>query len=51
LLLDGNKNPVPEGRYIELENTTHSDDGHKLDIIKNLAPNTHGIDMAAIKLT
>jgi len=50
LLLDGNKAPVPEGRYIELEDTTHSDDGSKLDIIKNLAPNTHGIDMAAIKL-
>jgi HD-GYP domain-containing protein (c-di-GMP phosphodiesterase class II) len=50
LLLDGNKTPVPEGRYIELEDTTHSDDGRKLDIIKNLEPNAHGIDMTAIKL-
>jgi len=51
MLLDGNKNPVPEGRYIELEETTRSDDGRKLDIIKNLEPNAYDIDMAAIKLT
>ncbi len=51
MLLDGSKNPAPEGRYIELEKITHSDDGRKLDIVKNLEPNAYDIDMAAIKLT
>jgi HD-GYP domain-containing protein (c-di-GMP phosphodiesterase class II) len=50
LLLDDNKNPGPGGRYIELETSTHLTDGCKLDIVKNLAPGTHGIDMAAIRL-
>ncbi|MCP4333864.1 MAG: DUF3391 domain-containing protein [Gammaproteobacteria bacterium] len=50
LLLDGDKNPAAEGRYIELEETTHMDDGGKLDIVKNLEPNAYDIDMAAVKL-
>jgi len=50
LLLDGNKKPVPEGRYIELEETTHMDDGGKLDIAKNLDPNAYDIDTAKIRL-
>ncbi|MCP4766566.1 MAG: hypothetical protein GY875_09860 [Gammaproteobacteria bacterium] len=50
LLLDGNKSPAAEGRYIELEETTHMDDGGKLDIVKNLEPNAYDIDMAAVKL-
>ena len=51
VLLDGNKNPTPGGNYIILEETTHSDDGSKLDIVKNLEPNAYGIDRAAIKLS
>ncbi len=50
LLLDGNKNPAPEGRYIELEKITHMDDGNKMDIVKNLEPNAYDIDMATVKL-
>jgi len=50
LLLDGNKKPAAEGRYIGLEEITHMDDGGKLDIVKNLEPNAYDIDMAAVKL-
>jgi len=51
VLLDGEKNPCREGRYINLEKTTHSDDGSKLDIVKNLEPNAFGIDRGAIKVS
>jgi HD-GYP domain-containing protein (c-di-GMP phosphodiesterase class II) len=51
VLLDGNKKPARGGRFIVLEKTTHSDDGSKLDIVKNLEPNAYGIDRAAIKLS
>jgi hypothetical protein len=51
VLLDGEKNPCREGRYINLEKTTHSEDGSKLDIVKNLEPNAFGIDRGAIKLS
>jgi len=50
LLLDSNKKPAAEGRYVELEQATHMDDGGKLDIVKNLEPNAYDIDMAAVKL-
>jgi HD-GYP domain-containing protein (c-di-GMP phosphodiesterase class II) len=50
VLLDGNKQPCRGGVYIVLEKTTHSADGRKLDIVKNLEPNAYDIDMAAIKL-
>jgi len=49
-LLDENKKPCQGGRYIALEEVTHSADGNKLDIVKNLEPNAYDIDMAAIKL-
>jgi len=51
VLLDGDKNHTPGGRYIVLEETTHSDDGSKLGIVKNLEPSAFGIDRAAIKLS
>ena len=51
VLLDRNKNPSPEGVYINLEKITHSDDGGKLDIVKNLEPNAFGIDLATLKLS
>ena len=51
LLLDSNRNPGPGGRYIELEKATHLGDGHKLDIVRNLAPSAYGIDMTTIRLT
>lgn len=50
VLLDENKKPGPGGVYITLEQLTHSADGSKLDIVKNLEPNAYDIDMAAIKL-
>ena len=51
VLLDSEKNPSREGRYINLEETSHSADGSKLDIVKNLEPNAFGIDRGAIKLS
>ena len=51
MLLDSEKNPCPRGHYINLETTTHSDDGSKLDIVKNLEPNAFGVDRGAIKLS
>jgi RAB protein geranylgeranyltransferase component A len=51
MLLDSEKNPCPGGHYINLETTTHSDDGSKLDIVKNLEPNAFGVDRGAIKLS
>ena len=51
VLLDSEKNPCREGQYIDLEATTHSADGSKLDIVKNLEPNAFGIDRGAIKLS
>ena len=51
VLLDGNKSRCREGRYVQLEKTTHSDDGSKLDIVKNLEPKAYGIDLAAIRLS
>ena len=49
VLLDGNKKPA-RPVYILLDETMHSDDGKKLDIVKNLEPSAHGIDRASIKL-
>ncbi len=51
VLLDGNKSPTRGGQYIVLEEATHSDDGSKLDIVKNLEPDAFGIDRATIKLS
>ena len=51
VLLDGNKKPARAGLYILLDETMHSDDGQKLDIVKNLEPNAYGIDRAGIKLS
>lgn len=48
LLLDGDKNPCREGRYIDLAKTTHSSNGKKLDIVTNLEPNAYGIDLAKV---
>jgi HD-GYP domain-containing protein (c-di-GMP phosphodiesterase class II) len=50
VLLDENKKPGRGGGYLVLEELTHSADGNKLDIVKNLEPNAYDIDMAAIKL-
>ena len=50
VLLDSDKNPAREGHYISLEKIMHSEDGSKLDIVKNLEPNAYGIDPAKIKL-
>jgi len=50
VLLDRDKNRVAESRYIKLEEVTHSDDGRKLDIVKNLEPNAYGMDLLRLKL-
>ena len=50
LLLDSDKKPLARGRYIQLEDTTHMDNGKKLDITRNLEPNAYDIDMAAVRL-
>jgi HD-GYP domain-containing protein (c-di-GMP phosphodiesterase class II) len=51
VLLDGNKNKCRKGRYINLEKTTHQDNGRKLDIVKNLDPDAYGIDRSKIRLS
>ena len=50
VLRDRDKNPCQVGYYIDLENTTHDDDGNKLDIVKNLEPNAYGIDLSVLRL-
>ena len=50
MLLDHGKNKCPSGRFINLEDVTHQEDGSKLDIIRNLEPNAFGIDRSQIKL-
>jgi HD-GYP domain-containing protein (c-di-GMP phosphodiesterase class II) len=50
VLLDRDKNRVAESRYIKLEEVTHSDDGRRLDIVKNLEPNAYGMDLLRLKL-
>ncbi len=50
VLLDRDKKRCAEGRYIKLEETTHSEDGRKLDIVKNLEPNAYGMDLSRFKL-
>jgi hypothetical protein len=50
VLLDENKEPCRGGIYIVLEEITHSANGSKPDLAKNLEPNAYGIDPAATKL-
>ncbi len=50
LLLDSDKTPTAEPRYIELDTVSHMPDGSKYDIVRNLPPHAHGIDMAGIQL-
>ncbi len=50
ILLDSDKKACSIGRYTNLEKTTHSDDGNKLDIVKNLEPNAYGVDISTVKL-
>lgn len=51
VLLDRDKNQCQEGRYIDLAKTTHSKDGRKLDIVKNLEPNAYGLDLSKIRIS
>jgi HD-GYP domain-containing protein (c-di-GMP phosphodiesterase class II) len=50
LLLDKNKKPVKDSIIIKLFETTHSDDGNKLDILCSHEPNAFGIKMDSINL-
>ena len=49
LLLDADKNPTRAGGYFRLETATHTQDGRKLDIVKNLEPNAYGLDLVKLK--
>lgn len=50
LLLDGDKKPSAEPRYVELDEVAHMEDGSKYDIVRNLEPSAYDIDMAGIQL-
>lgn len=49
-LLDKNKRPLARPEKVELENVTHTEDGARLDIVKNLPPKFLGIDLASLKI-
>lgn len=50
LLLDTNKKPLSEMKFIDLKEVTHTEGGASLDIINSLEPNAYGIDLSAIML-
>ena len=50
LLLDGDKQPTSEPRYVELDKVAQLEDGSKYDIVRNLEPNAHGIDLPSVEL-
>jgi HD-GYP domain-containing protein (c-di-GMP phosphodiesterase class II) len=50
LLLDADKQPTSEPRYVELDKVAQLEDGSKYDIVRNLEPNAHGIDLPSIEL-
>ncbi len=44
LLLDGDKNPLPESTYLDLYQVTHDATGNPLDIRRTVMPDEYGID-------
>ena len=43
MLLDGEKNPVQEKKYLDLYRVTHDDDGKPLEIRRSLNPGEYGL--------
>jgi HD-GYP domain-containing protein (c-di-GMP phosphodiesterase class II) len=50
LLLDENKQPISDGRMLDLLNQETSADGRPIEIVNSLEPDAYGIDMTAIQL-
>ncbi len=50
VLLDENKQPLADGRMIDLLKQEKTDDGRPLEIVSSLEPDAYGIDMTAIQL-
>ena len=50
LLLDRDKKPLADIKFIDLRKVTHTDEGQPLNIVNSLEPNAYGIDMSAIEL-
>ena len=50
VLLDRNKEPVSNGRMIDLLSQETTADGQPLEIVNSLEPEAYGIDMMAIQL-
>lgn len=50
VILDNQKKPLSDIRYIDLKTQSHCDDGQPLDIVSSLEPDAYGINMAAIQL-
>jgi putative nucleotidyltransferase with HDIG domain len=50
VLLDADKNPVPQVKMVDLLNQEVTADGKVLEITSSLEPEAYGIDMAAIRL-
>jgi putative nucleotidyltransferase with HDIG domain len=50
LLLDADKQPISDGRMIDLLHQQTAADGKPLEIVNSLEPEAYGIDMTAIQL-
>ena len=49
-LLGKDKRPLGKPERVELENVTHTEDGARLDIVKNLPPKFFDIDLASLDI-
>ncbi len=50
VLLDSEKQPLPDIRTVDLLNVTQTDEGEPLDIVNSLESDAYGLDMAGIKI-
>lgn len=50
LLLDAQKQPLPDLRMLDLLSVTHDDSGAAIDIVNSLEPDAYGIDLAGISI-
>ena len=49
-LLNKDRRPLAKPEKVELEKVTHTEDGARLDIVKNLPPNFLGIDLTTLNI-
>jgi len=50
LMLDAQKQPLPDLRMLDLLSVTHDDSGQSIDIVNSLEPDAYGLDLAGISL-